>query len=137
MNPQTIQAVIAPAFLLIGLSHVLQPQAWVRFFEVLRRTSVAGCIIPMYTLPISLVLIVGHNVWVWDWPLALTLAGWGMTIKCTLYLLVPNMAERMLEQGLAKSERNFQIAGALMALIGGVITWHAWMPMPPPVPGVA
>lgn len=129
MNPKFIQAIIAPAFVLMGLSHVLQPQLWVRFFEVVGRTGVAACIIPLYTLPIALVLIAGHNVWVWDWPLSLTLAGWAMTIKCTLYLLVPKLTERMLEQGIAKTARSYQIAGAVMTLFGGVITWQAWIPM--------
>jgi hypothetical protein len=126
VDPKTVQAVVAPAFLLIGLSHLLQPQLWVRFFEVVRATGVASLIIPMFTLPIALVLVVGHNVWVWDWPLFLTIAGWGMTLKSTLYLLVPGFTDLMLEKKMAKSPRSYQIAGAVMALIGAVLTWQAW-----------
>ena len=128
MTPEIIQAVFAPMFLLLGLSHLVQPQLWVRFFEVVSRTGVAGCIIPMYTLPIALVLIVGHNIWVWDWPLFLTIAGWGMTIKCAVYLLLPRLVDRVLEQNTARSTRSFQIAGALMTLCGGMVTWHVWLP---------
>jgi hypothetical protein len=75
MDPKIVQAVIAPGFLLMGLSHLVQPQLSVRFFEIVRQTGAAGIIIPLYTLPVALVLIVGHNVWVWDWPLFLTIAG--------------------------------------------------------------
>jgi hypothetical protein len=126
MNPTIIQAVFAPAFLLMGLSHLLQPQLWVRFFDVMRQTGLAAAIIPIYTLPFALVLIVGHNVWVWDWPLFLTIAGWGMTIKCALYLLVPGLTDRMLAKKMVKTARTFQIAGAIMAFFGGVLTWQAW-----------
>jgi hypothetical protein len=126
MNPITIQAVFAPAFLLMGLSHVVQPLLWIRFFEVLRQTGLAAFIIPIYTLPFALVLVVGHNLWAWDWPLFLTVAGWGMTIKCALYLLVPELANRTLEKKIVKSARTFQIAGAIMALFGAIITWQAW-----------
>ena len=122
-----IQAVFAPAFLLMGLSHLVQPQLWVRFFEAVRQTGLASLIIPMYTLPFALVLIVGHNVWVWDWPLFLTIAGWGMTLKCALYLLVPGLTDRMLEKPMVKTARTFQIAGAIMAFFGGVLTWQAWL----------
>ncbi len=121
-----VQAVVAPAFLLTGLSHVVQPGLWVRFFEVVKQTGVAAFIIPLYTLPIALVLIVGHNVWVWDWPLFLTIAGWGMTIKCSLYLLAPGFADRMLEKKMAKTARGYQVAGAVMLFFGGVLTWQAW-----------
>ncbi len=126
MDPKVVQAVVAPAFLLIGLSHLVQPQLWVRFFELVKQTGIAALIIPMYTLPIGLVLIVGHNVWVWGWPLLLTLAGWLMTIKCAVYLLVPVAADRMLGKQLTKSALSFRIAGAIMAFFGGVLSWQAW-----------
>lgn len=126
MDPKIVQAVVAPAFLLMGLSHLVQPQLWVRFFAVMRQTGLAAAIIPMYTLPLALVLIVGHNVWDWGWPLVLTLAGWGMTIKCALYLVVPGLADRVLERKLVKAARSFQIAGALMTFLGAVLTWQAW-----------
>ncbi len=126
MDPETVQAVIAPAFLLMGLSHLVQPQLWVRFFELTKQTGMAAVIIPMYTLPFGLVLVVGHNVWTWDWPLFLTLAGWLMTIKCTLYLLVPSVADRMLVKQLAKSARSFRIVGAIATFFGGVIMWQSW-----------
>ncbi len=129
MDPKNVQAVVAPAFLLMGLSHLVQPRLWVRFFEVVRQTGVAACIIPMYTLPLALVLIVGHNVWVWDWPLFLTIAGWGMTIKCTLHLLVPGFADRVLEKNMAKTARGYQVAGAIMTFFGGILTWQAWKPI--------
>jgi hypothetical protein len=77
MAPQIIQRVVAPGFLLMGLSHLLQPRLSVRFFELVRQTGAAGMIIPMYTLPLGLVLIVGHNRWVWDWPVFLTMPAGG------------------------------------------------------------
>jgi hypothetical protein len=126
MDPKIIQSVVAPAFLLIGLSHLLQPQLWVRFFEVVRQSGVAAAIIPMYTLPIALVLVAGHNVWTWDWPLFLTVAGWAMTIKSALYLMVPRLTDRMLERKMVKSGRSFQMAGATMVFFGAVLTWQSW-----------
>jgi len=126
MEPKTVQAVIAPCFLLMGLSHLAQPQLWVRFFETLRQTGLAAAIIPIYTLPFALVLVVGHNLWVWDWPLALTIAGWGMLIKCAIYLLITGVTDRVLVTNMAKAARSFQIAGAVMVLFGGVITWQPW-----------
>ena len=126
MTPIIIQAVFAPAFLLMGLSHLVQPRLWVRFFDVVGKTGLAAAIIPIYTLPFALVLNVGHNVWVWDWPLFLTIAGWGMTIKCAMYLLVPGLTDRMLAKKMVKTPRTFQLAGAIMAFFGGVLTWQAW-----------
>jgi uncharacterized protein YjeT (DUF2065 family) len=127
MDPKFIEAVIAPGFLLMGLSHLLQPQLWVRFFEAVRNTGLAAVIVPLFVLPFGLVLIAGHNVWKWDWPVLLTIAGWGMTIKSAAYLLVPGLADRALSKKMATSPRSFQIVGAPIAVIGAILTWHAWM----------
>ena len=126
MSAETVQAIFAPAFLLLGLSHLLQPRFWVRFFEVVRATGVAGAIIAMYTLPPGLVLIVGHNIWVRGWAVFLTFAGWLMTIKSAIYLVMPSAAERMLERKVAKSKLSFQVVGALMAVVGAILTWQSW-----------
>jgi len=127
MDPKFVEAAIAPGFLLMGLSHLVQPQLWVRFFETVRNTGLAAVIIPLYTLPIGLLLISGHNVWTWDWPVILTIAGWGMTLKSAAYLLVPGLADQALSKRMATSPRSFQIVGAPMAAIGAALTWQVWM----------
>ena len=127
MDPRFLDAVFGPAFLLMGLSHLLQPRMWVRFFEAVRRSGFAAAIVPLLTLPFGLVLVAGHNLWMWDWPVLLTLAGWGMAIKGAVYLLIPGLADRALSQPMATSPRTFQIVGATMAVVGAILTWHAWM----------
>jgi uncharacterized protein YjeT (DUF2065 family) len=126
MEPTTVERIFGPAFLLMGLSHLLQPQMWVRFFELVRQTGSAAIIIALYTLPLGLFLIATHNIWPWDWPLLLTIAGWGMTIKSTLYLLIPWLAERMLAKRMATTSRGYQIVGAIATLVGAIVTWQAW-----------
>ena len=126
MDPITIERIFAPAFLIMGLSHLLQPTLWLRFFEAIKQSGVAAVIIPIYTLPFGLVLIATHNIWHWDWRLFLTIAGWGMTIKSTSYLLIPEVADRMLEKKMATTPRGYQIVGAISAIFGAVITWQSW-----------
>ena len=121
-----LQMILGPAFLLIGLSHAAQPAAWVRFFEVVKGTGVAGFIIAMFSLPIGLVLLAGHQVWRWEPALLLTVAGYGLTFKSTLYLLAPRFADYMIERKMAKSLWSYQVAGAVMAVLAGFITWQAW-----------
>jgi uncharacterized protein YjeT (DUF2065 family) len=126
MDPKTVEAIVAPLFTLTGLSHVLQPRLWVRFFERVEATGIGSLIIPMYSLPLGLFLIATHNIWTWDWPVAITIAGWGLTLKSSLYFLVPSAADRMLNTQMAKSSLSFQVAGGVMAILGAIITWQAW-----------
>jgi len=126
MDPTTVERIFGPAFVLMGLSHLLQPQMWVRFFELVRQTGSAAVIIGLYTLPSGLLLIATHNIWRWDWSLFLTIAGWSMTLKSALYILIPGLTNRVLTKRIATTSRSFQIVGAATALIGVLITWQAW-----------
>jgi hypothetical protein len=123
-----IDAYVAPMLLIVCLSHFAQPKLWAEFFRALTRTGVAPLIIGMYTLPIGLLIVVGHNQWAWDWPVLVTIAGWGMTVKSVLYMLVPGVSERML----AKADRwergfsVFRVVGLLGAVPCAVLTWQAF-----------
>ena len=58
-------------------------------------------VIPLFTLPFGLLLVTTHNIWKWELPLFLTIAGWGMTIKSAAYLLTPGLADRALSKKMA------------------------------------
>ena len=73
------------SLLVVGLSHAVQPKLWRDFFLMLKGTGVAGIIIAMFTFPVGLMIVVGHNVWVFDAPVIITISGWGMTIKSLIY----------------------------------------------------
>lgn len=120
-----VQKWISPAFIIIGLSHLLQAAGWVDAFAELRKTRFAHFIIALYTLPIGLVLVAGHNKWEWGWPLVLTIGGWAMTIKSAVYLLVPSVTDRFLA-GPAKSPASYRIGGLIMLAFGSILTWQAY-----------
>src|SRR5262245_22133954 len=122
----TVRELVGPMFLLTGISHVVQPAAWVRFFAVVKGTGVAGFIIAMFTLPVGLLLLVGHQVWTWEPAVFLTVAGYGLTFTSTLYLVMPRLPDYMIERKTGKSPWAFQVAGLPMAVISGIITWQAW-----------
>jgi general stress protein CsbA len=67
-----VERVFAPAWLVFGISHALHPKLFAELFAEIRRSRFAGLIIGAYTLPAGLLLIVCHNVWVWDWPVLVT-----------------------------------------------------------------
>jgi len=65
--------------LVIGLSHVAQPRAWVEFFVWLRGKGHAGVFVNGFlSLGFGSFIVAFHNVWN-GLPVILTLLGWG---KC-------------------------------------------------------
>jgi hypothetical protein len=67
---------IGPVALLIGLVIVLDPNR----MRVMAREMLQGEAFIFFagilTLPIGLALVNTHNIWVWDWRVAITILGW-------------------------------------------------------------
>ena len=86
------------SILVVGLSHALQANYWRDYFLFLKKTGVAGIIIAMYTFPLGLLIVIGHNKWVFDLPVIITILGWGMTLKGIAYALFPKKAETLITE---------------------------------------
>lgn len=102
-----------------GLSHILQPRAWVDFFILLRDRKEPGAFVDgLLNLPVAAIIIAFHNRWS-GIPIVLTLVGWGLLIKACIRLCAPRQALRMMSRVSIERAWEFQAAGAgLMALAG-------------------
>lgn len=124
-----IERYFAISLLVVGLSHIALARQWRDFFLWLKGTGVAGIIIAMYTFPLGLLIVLGHNIWVADVPVVVTVCGWGMTLKSVSYALIPGQAERMIPSG-AGAHRKY-VAGGFGALaIGALLLYHSFFRAP-------
>ena len=121
---------VALSLLTIGLSHALQPARWAELFGDLIPRPYAALYIGVFTLPLGLLIVLTHNVWVLGLPVVVTLVGWGWTVKGLLYLLWPRSLERWRDAATGpRAPRNYVLVGTLMAALGAVLTWHAFVPI--------
>lgn len=111
--------------LITAISHLAQPRLWRDFFLVLKGTGVAGIIIAMYTFPLGLVIVLGHNVWVFDVPVIVTICGWGMVIKSVIYFLVPGWVDRVIPAE-ENAHRKYALGGALMIPLSLLLVYYAF-----------
>jgi hypothetical protein len=59
-----IERFVVLSYLVIGLSHILQPRAWVRFFVIFREKGDAGIFIVAFLhLTLGALIVSFHNVW--------------------------------------------------------------------------
>jgi len=123
--PTLIARFFSVSLFLVGVSHLAQPRLWRDFFIKIKETGVAGIIIAMYTLPQGLLIILGHNIWVLDIPVIITICGWGMTIKSVTYAVLPGRAESVIPSG-ADAHRKYAWGGALMIPVSLLLIWHSF-----------
>ena len=99
-------------FAVIGLSHLLQPKAWVGFFVLLRGKGEAGVFVDGFlNLQLAGIVIAFHNVWS-GIPMLLTLLGWALLVKSLIRFCVPKIGLKMMERVSEERAWEFQAAGA-------------------------
>ena len=117
----SVEKLVAISFLVTGLSHILQPRAWVEFFILLREKGETGSFInALLYFPMGALIVSFHNVW-HGWPLLVTLIGWSLVIKSTLYLTFPKVGLRSLARVSVERSREFAVAGVFAVAISGLI----------------
>ena len=129
IEAMTIELLIARwtalLWIVCGLSHLLHPRRWVELLFPLREQRTGGFVLAFLSLPFGLIMIVGHNVWVWDIPVIVTLAGWMTTLKCTTYLLLPDAHRRVMSIN-SRPEVAFRMGGAVMFVLGLVVGYDSF-----------
>src|SRR3989442_6511048 len=108
---QSAQVFAAIFFLVIGLSHLMQPKVWVAFFQTLAARGLPGAFLDgFFYLAFGALIVAFHNVW--HGPgLVLTLIGWAQVLKGAGRLLAPQIGLRALESVSPERTWHFQVGG--------------------------
>ena len=117
--------VFGPFFIVVGLSMLLNRAYYrdmvERFFNDPQDYFFSGAA----ALAGGLALVAGHNVWVLDWPLLITLIGWAMIVKGVLRLAVPQFGRGFFTAAL-KTHSHLALSGVILLVAGAYLAWSAW-----------
>jgi uncharacterized protein YjeT (DUF2065 family) len=120
---QAIQLFAAIGFLVIGLSHLAQPKAWVAFFQALAARGTTGVFLEGFLLLNFGAIVVGfHNVWHGP-AIVLTLVGWAQVLKGLGRFVAPQLALRVMQRVSPERAWHFQAGGAFALLLSGYLWW--------------
>lgn len=68
----------------------------------------------------GLVTAILHNIWIWDWPVVITILGWSTMIKGIIKIGWPDTIHKQAQQ----FKKNQWISAAFLVLLG---SWLLWM----------
>ncbi len=123
---RSVEVLAIILFGVLGLSHILQPKAWAEFFILLRGKGEAGAFVDgLLNLPLGGVIIGFHNVWS-GIPVVLTLVGWGLLIKGLIRFCAPKQALRMMALVSVERAWGFQVAGAVLVALAGLLGYGVY-----------
>ena len=118
---RAIEIYAAIQFLIIGLSHMLQPRVWVEFFVIMRQHGHAGVFANGFlSLVFGSLIVAFHNVWT-GWAVVLTLIGWAQVIKATTNFLLPALSMRSLQRVSVERAWEFRVGGILFLALAALM----------------
>jgi hypothetical protein len=123
---RSVEVLASILFGVLGLSHLLQPKAWVEFFILLRSKREAGVFVDGFlNLQMAGIIIAFHNVWS-GLPAVLTLVGWCLLIKSLLRFCLPKHGLIMMARVSVDRSWEFQVAGVGLLVIAGLVGYGAY-----------
>jgi hypothetical protein len=119
------QLFAAIAFLVIGLSHLGQPRAWVAFYQALAARGTSGAFLEGFLLlNFGAFIVAFHNVW--HGPVVvLTLIGWSQVLKGAGRFLAQQLGLRAMQRLTLERARYFRVGGVLALILSGFLWWLA------------
>lgn len=125
---QATQVFVAVSLLVIGLSHLLQPKAWVAYYQTLAAQGTSGAFAEGFLCLTFGGLIVGfHNVWHGP-ALVVTLLGWGQVLKGLGRFLAPELGVRVMSRVSLERAWFFRVGGGFAMLLSGFVWWLRYRP---------
>lgn len=122
---RAIQVFAAVSFLVIGLSHLVQPGAWVEFFARLRSLGRPGAFAEGYiSLNFGALIVSFHNVWSGP-AVVLTLIGWGQVLKALVRFVAPGASLRLYERISPERAWQFRLAGGFALVLSAFLAFLA------------
>jgi uncharacterized protein YjeT (DUF2065 family) len=74
----------------------------------------------------GLAIVLTHNIWVWDWPVIITIVGWLMIVRGSLRIVIPQQVEDLARKMVAGWSNILLISGLLVITLGAFLCWKGY-----------
>ncbi len=120
---EVVATIIAWLALLMGLSYIVQATQWAELAKDALRYPHQYFPMVLTILLLGLTVVSLHNVWVADWPVVITVLGWGMLIKSMLFLLAPQLMAGFVSWAQNSLAIWIRIGGLILVTVGGLLVY--------------
>jgi len=118
--------VVSVVMLVLGVSYLVRTREWIRVSQEVIEAPHRFMVVALVLLAMGVAIVSVHNQWTPSWSLAITLTGWLLAIKGALFLVFPQMATKYARWPEATLRTTVRAAGAVLAVLGAVLTYLVW-----------
>lgn len=102
--------------IIVGLATIFHPKALLERGRKMVEDDTLLQFAAIVTLIIGILLIVAHNIWVWNWPVIITILAWLTFLKGLIYLWYPELITKYVVK--RYNEKIVLISGVIGLVIG-------------------
>lgn len=114
-----------PVLLAIGVGFFVSREYYTQIYRDLEKNSFMLFIFGIFAMGASIAQILFHNTWDTLPEIVISILGWGTLIKGTLFVVFPSFVSQAGQWWVRHSA--VWLAGVLMLLVGGYLTWFAYL----------
>lgn len=120
-----VEALLTLPFLIMGLSHILQPKMWRDYFTQLAQHGHPAIVTRTFTMELwpAILIVTFHQVWSGP-ALLLTLYGHLLLLKVTSAILFPQIGLRSLAMAETHGDAGLRKAGVMLLVLGALCAWQ-------------
>jgi hypothetical protein len=116
--------VVTGAFLLIfGLSFLINAGFWAGAFKRMGSDPQQTFTLLWVLLICGVLMVMGHNLWVGDWRVIVTIVSWAVLIESIFLILVPQILGTYANWSDKTMVTWLRVGSVLWVLAGGVVTY--------------
>lgn len=120
-NSLLLARLIGPFLLLVGIGWLLNVKNFHRIIEDFSNNSALVYITGLIAFIAGLAVVSTHNIWVTDWPIAITIIGWMMLIKGGCLVILPEISFKV-ARVLLKNVKLIIVPWMIMIAVGAFLT---------------
>ena len=113
-------------FLAAGIAMAMNPDRFRSWGKEIMSKDHRAMFAGIMAMILGAFTIAGHNIWVMDWPVMITLVGWISFLKGLAIMICPDFAKKCMPL-MKQSDMAYRIGGGVWILVGLFLAYQGFM----------
>ena len=117
---------MGPMFVIIGVGLFLNRERYLAVVDEVILSKTLLYVFGIMALTGGLAVLLTHNVWVWDWPVVITIIAWLMVVRGSLRIVIPQQIEAIAKGMTDQLPTLLLISDMIVISVGLFLSWKGY-----------
>ncbi len=117
---------MGPIFVIIGVGLFLNRERYLAVVDEVILSKTLLYVFGVMALTGGLAILLTHNVWVWDWPVVITIIAWLMVVRGSLRIVIPQQIEALAKGMTDRLPTLLLISDMIVISLGLFLSWKGY-----------